>query len=154
MHESCPHGRFSLIAIKLKYRGPAGRNGARLISRLAKPLTAGFGRGFDASDLRHIQLSYLAFPIRDAPRHELGWTRYRMVDGLKHAPDDTFTAGITLCAGKDAAAVRNSVPHENEQFFAGKYKLILPPEDELKAEREKKQPWLAEQKEAKGKDVL
>ena len=51
--------------------------GAGLIPKLAKSLTAEFGRGFDASNLRYMRLFYLAFPIRDALRHELSWTHYR-----------------------------------------------------------------------------
>ena len=51
--------------------------GSRLLPRLAEMLTAEFGRGFDASNLRYMRLFYLAFPIRDALRHELSWTHYR-----------------------------------------------------------------------------
>lgn len=53
--------------------------GVRLIPRLAESLTAEFGRGFDASNLRYMRLFYVAFPIRDALRHELSWTPYRNV---------------------------------------------------------------------------
>jgi predicted nuclease of restriction endonuclease-like (RecB) superfamily len=69
----------------------------------------------------------------------------RMVDDLKRAPDDNPTVGIILCAGKDTSVVRYSVLHEHEQLFASKYKLVLPSEDELRAELEKEQLWLAEQ---------
>lgn len=58
--------------------------GIRLIPRLAESLTAEFGRGFDASNLRYMRLFYLAVPIRDALRHELSLTDYRnllRVDG-------------------------------------------------------------------------
>ena len=51
--------------------------GSRLLPRLAERLTQEFGRGFDASNLRHMRLFYRAFPIRDALRHELSWTHYR-----------------------------------------------------------------------------
>jgi predicted nuclease of restriction endonuclease-like (RecB) superfamily len=51
--------------------------GKRLLPRLAESLTAEFGRGFDASNLRYMRLFYMAFPIRDALRHELSWTHYR-----------------------------------------------------------------------------
>lgn len=51
--------------------------GTRLISKLAESLTAEFGKGFDASNLRYMRLFYQAFPIRDALRHELSWTHYR-----------------------------------------------------------------------------
>jgi predicted nuclease of restriction endonuclease-like (RecB) superfamily len=51
--------------------------GKELLSCLAKSLTAEFGKGFDASNLRYMRLFYNAFPIRDALRHELSWTHYR-----------------------------------------------------------------------------
>src|SRR5260370_13417272 len=51
--------------------------GARLLQTLASSLAAEFGRGFDASNLRHMRVFYQAFPIRDALRHELSWTHYR-----------------------------------------------------------------------------
>jgi predicted nuclease of restriction endonuclease-like (RecB) superfamily len=38
-----------------------------------------FGRGFDATNLRHMRGFYLAFPIRDAVRRELSWTHYRLL---------------------------------------------------------------------------
>ncbi|PMZ89138.1 MULTISPECIES: DUF1016 N-terminal domain-containing protein [unclassified Pseudomonas] len=53
------------------------RYGKELPSTLAKALTAEFGKGFDASNLRYMRLFYQAFPIRDALRHELSWTHYR-----------------------------------------------------------------------------
>lgn len=51
--------------------------GARLLQALASSLSAEFGRGFDASNLRYMRLFYKAFPIRDALRHELSWTHFR-----------------------------------------------------------------------------
>ena len=51
--------------------------GARLLSQLAERLTAEYGKGFDASNLRYMRLFYQAFPNCDALRHELSWTHYR-----------------------------------------------------------------------------
>ena len=51
--------------------------GARLLPRLADQLTAEFGKGFDASNLRYMRLFYQTFPNCDALRHELSWTHYR-----------------------------------------------------------------------------
>jgi len=51
--------------------------GKRLLPNLAETLTAEFGRGFDTTNLRHMRGFFLAFPIRDALRRELGWTNYR-----------------------------------------------------------------------------
>jgi predicted nuclease of restriction endonuclease-like (RecB) superfamily len=64
--------------VEFEQRGAARADyGARLLPRLADKLTAEFGRGFDASNLRYMRLFYLAFPICDALRHELSWTHYR-----------------------------------------------------------------------------
>ena len=68
-----------------------------------------------------------AIPIRDALRHELSWTHYR-----------------NLLRVENEQARNYSVLHENEQLFASKYKLVLPSEDELRAELEREQLWLAE----------
>jgi predicted nuclease of restriction endonuclease-like (RecB) superfamily len=61
----------------------------------------------------------------------------RMYDDLKRGPEDNPTVGIILCATKDASVVRYSVLHENEQLFASKYRLVLPTEEELRAELER-----------------
>lgn len=53
--------------------------GKRLLPRLAETLTREFGKGFDASNLRYMRLFYQAFPNRDALRHELSWTHYRLL---------------------------------------------------------------------------
>ncbi len=58
----------------------------------------------------------------------------RMYDELKRGPDDNPTVGIILCIHKDASIVRYSVLHGNEHLFASKYKLVLPTEEELRAE--------------------
>jgi len=51
--------------------------GTRLLPILAESLAREFGRGFDATNLRHMRVFYQAFPIRDALRPELSWTHYR-----------------------------------------------------------------------------
>ena len=51
--------------------------------------------------------------------------------------------GIILCTDKDASVVRYSVLHENEQLFASKYKLVLPSEEELRAELDRERSELA-----------
>lgn len=53
--------------------------GKRLIAELATVLTAEFGKGFDASNLRYMRLFYQTFPNCDALRHELSWTHYRLL---------------------------------------------------------------------------
>lgn len=53
--------------------------GKRLLPRLAVALTTEFGKGFDATNLRHMRGFFLAFPICDALRRELSWTHYRLL---------------------------------------------------------------------------
>ncbi len=48
--------------------------GKEVLKNLSRQLTLEFGKGFDESNLRNIRQFYLAFPIRDALRHELSWT--------------------------------------------------------------------------------
>ena len=59
--------------------------GARLLERLAERLTAEFGKGFDASNLRYMRLFFQAFPNCDALRHELSWTHYRLLLRVENA---------------------------------------------------------------------
>jgi hypothetical protein len=53
--------------------------GAKLLPYLSKKLQTDFGKGFDQSNLRNMRMFYKAFPIRDAVRHELTWTHYRLL---------------------------------------------------------------------------
>ena len=69
----------------------------------------------------------------------------RMYDDLRRGAQDNPTVGIILCARKDKSVVRYSVLHGHEQLFATKYKLVLPSEEELRAELVREQNMLAEQ---------
>ena len=70
----------------------------------------------------------------------------RMYDDLKRGPEDGPTVGIILCAQKDASVVRYSVLQGNEQLFASKYKLVLPSEEELRAELDRERALLEAQR--------
>jgi predicted nuclease of restriction endonuclease-like (RecB) superfamily len=70
----------------------------------------------------------------------------RMYDELRRGPEDNPSVGIILCAQKDKSVVRYSVLHENKRLFASKYKLVLPSEEELRAELVREQLMLAEQR--------
>lgn len=58
----------------------------------------------------------------------------RMFDDLKKGEDDNPTVGIIFCTSKDETTVKYSVLNDNNHIFASKYRLILPTEDELRAE--------------------
>jgi len=55
------------------------RYGQQLLKDLSARLSEDFGKGFDASNLRNIRSFYLTYPKRDALRHELSWTHYRIL---------------------------------------------------------------------------
>ncbi len=50
--------------------------------------------------------------------------------------DDNKTIGILLCSEKNDNVVKYTLPQDNEQIFASKYKLYLPSLEELKNELE------------------
>ncbi len=66
----------------------------------------------------------------------------RIYDDQRRGPEDNPTVGIILCAQKDASVVRYSVLQGNEQLFASKYRLVLPSEEELRAELDREQRFL------------
>ena len=57
-------------------------------------------------------------------------------DEIKKSKEDNPTIGILLCSETDEDIAKYSILKGNEQLFASKYKLYLPTEEELRAERE------------------
>jgi len=53
--------------------------GKRVLEGLAERLQAEFGKGYDPSNLRNMRAFFVTYPIRDALRHELSWTHYRLL---------------------------------------------------------------------------
>lgn len=47
-------------------------------------------------------------------------------------PDENNTVGIILCKDKSEALVEITLPKDNKQIFASKYKMVLPSKNELK----------------------
>ncbi len=47
--------------------------------------------------------------------------------------DENKTIGIILCQNKSEAVVEYTLPEDNEQIFASKYKTVLPSKEELKS---------------------
>lgn len=89
-----------------------------------------------------IDLKTHALPHQDIGQMDM---YVRMYDDLKRGPGDNPTVGLLLCEHKDQAVVRYSVLNENRQIFASKYRLILPTEDELRAELERECMAIEEQ---------
>lgn len=55
-------------------------------------------------------------------------------DREERLPDENPTIGVLLCADKNDAVVRFSLPEDNETILASRYELVLPTEDQLVAE--------------------
>ena len=53
--------------------------GESILKKISEKLTIEFGKGFDESNLRNIRHFYRTYPKRDALRHELSWTHYRIL---------------------------------------------------------------------------
>jgi predicted nuclease of restriction endonuclease-like (RecB) superfamily len=83
--------------------------GDKLIPRLAQALTADFGKGFDASNLRYMRTFYKAFPIRDALRHELSWTHYRMLSRVSDPQARAWYAHEAVACGWSARALDRQI---------------------------------------------
>ena len=70
----------------------------------------------------------------------------RMYDDLRRGEGDNPTVGILLCEHKDQSVVRYSVLNDSAHLFASKYKLVLPSEDELRAELEREKLQILDQR--------
>jgi predicted nuclease of restriction endonuclease-like (RecB) superfamily len=53
--------------------------GKQQLQALSEQLTAEFGKGFDARNLRNMRAFFLAYPNWNAVRTELSWTHYRLL---------------------------------------------------------------------------
>ncbi len=64
--------------------------GEQTLAQLGRILGQEFGRGFGERSLRYMRQFYLAYPIRNALRSELGWTHYRALMRLPDAEQREF----------------------------------------------------------------
>jgi predicted nuclease of restriction endonuclease-like (RecB) superfamily len=59
--------------------------GKQVLQQLAKNLTAEFGKGFDASNLRNMRRFYLAYPIQETLSLKLSWSHYCKIIRIENA---------------------------------------------------------------------
>ncbi|WP_118972893.1 PDDEXK nuclease domain-containing protein [Taibaiella koreensis] len=67
-------------------------------------------------------------------------------DRIEKLPEENPTIGILLCADKNNAVVKFSLPESNTSIYASQYQLYLPTEQQLLTEVEKEIEKLAEDK--------
>lgn len=83
--------------------------GKATLKNLSTQLILEFGKGFDESNLRNIRQFYLAFPIRDAVRHELSWTHYRILSRLEDQTLRLQYAQTSIEQGWDTRALQRNI---------------------------------------------
>lgn len=59
--------------------------GKQVLQQLSNELTAEFGKGFDARNLRNMRAFYLVFPIWNTVRTNLSWSHYRALIRIDNA---------------------------------------------------------------------
>jgi hypothetical protein len=72
-------------------------------------------------------------------------------DRVERQPFENATIGILLCADKNDAVVKFSLPENNKSIVASKYQLYLPSEDQLIKELKKEIENMEERKEQMNK---
>jgi hypothetical protein len=95
--------------------------GKSVLKTLAHQLTTEFGVGFDDSNLRNMRRFYLAFPIRDALRHELSWTHYRLISRVPNADQRTQYVALAIDGNWDTRTLQRNI----QSSYAGR---IVAPE--------------------------
>lgn len=58
--------------------------GQRQLAELSERLTALFGKGFDASNLRNMRRFHLAFPIQETVSPKLSWSHYNVLTKIEN----------------------------------------------------------------------
>lgn len=95
--------------------------GVKLLEELSIELSAEFGRGFDASNLRNMRAFFLAFPIRDAVRHNLSWTHYRSLSRIKDEEARLWYLNEAIAENWSARALDRQISTQNfERILSSK----------------------------------
>jgi hypothetical protein len=72
----------------------------------------------------------------------------RVFEEQYRGEDDNPTLGLILCSERNAAVAKYSLLADNAQLFASKYQMLMPTEDELRAELERDRALLESAREA------
>ncbi len=85
------------------------------LKNLSQRLIFEFGKGFDESNLRNMRSFFQAFPIRDALRHELSWTHYRLILRQENEQKKTYYLNESIqnnWSSRDLKRQINSLAYE------------------------------------------
>lgn len=109
--------------------------GSYLIAELSKRLTINYGKGFDESNLRYMRLFYKSFAIRDAVRHELSWTHYRLLLKIEKEEARAFYIEEAIASNWSTRTLErqmNSLYYERMYLTEKKSKRLVKAEAESK----------------------
>lgn len=73
--------------------------GHNLLNEISARLSAEYGKGFDASNLRRMRQFYLAFPICDTVCHKLSWSHIRHLIKVSNANARSYYAEESIKGG-------------------------------------------------------
>jgi predicted nuclease of restriction endonuclease-like (RecB) superfamily len=114
--------------------------GKAVLKNLAGRLTMEFGKGFDESNLRNMRAFFMAFPIRDAARHELSWTHYRILSRISSPEKRIFYLNQAAESGWNSRLLQRNI-----DSMAFERAVALPAADEeAKPEHVVKDPYIFE----------
>lgn len=109
--------------------------GAGLLQQLSQSLTADYGKGFDASNLRNMRSFYLAFPNRDTLCHKLSWSHYRTLIRLDSEPARLWYMQEAVTQGWSVRALER-------QIGTLYYERLLSSKDKLPVQQEAQEKTL------------
>lgn len=125
-----------IVEEEQKGGGRAGY-GDQLMIGLAKSLSREFGKSFSERNLRFIRAFYVAFPIRNSLRSELGWTHYRLLSRIeKPSAREFYEAECVRANWSTRVLDRQITSHLFERLLVSKSKKkALKKLDSAKSER-------------------
>ena len=100
--------------------------GSALLKYLSERLTNDFGKGFDESNLRLFRQFNLTFPIRDALRHELSWTHYRLIMRVENSKARYFYTDECIKSNWSTRQLERQInTHYYERLLSSQNKEIV-----------------------------
>ncbi|MBP3519404.1 MAG: DUF1016 family protein [Parabacteroides sp.] len=113
--------------------------GDYLLSKLSDSLSSAYGKGGSKRNLELIRQFYLTYKnAKSMISHSLSWTHYirlmRIEDEAErrfYEKEENKTIGIILCRDKKDTLIEITLPENNNQIFASRYKTVLPSKEEL-----------------------
>lgn len=109
--------------------------GTGLLQQLSQSLTAEYGKGFDASNLRNMRGFYLAFPNRDTLCHKLSWSHYRTLIRLDNESARQWYMQEAVAQGWSVRALER-------QIGTLYYERLLSSKDKLPVQQEAQEKTL------------